>query len=583
LKGHTAMVGAVTFSQHGNLIASGSHDTSIRLWDATTGRERVTLQGEKIPVLSLAFSNAKEDLMLASGSSNNTICLWRVQTATTILTFEGHEDGVVALAFAPNDGHIVSGSFDKTIRVWSTKTGKAIGEPLIGHTDTVSSVGFSYDAKWIISGSFDRTIRIWEGQTSEEKQFVEIYKFEPNHGDWIGSAALLPGGEYIVSASLNGTYQSRNIEKKVIERKPFLGHSAASRCARFSPDGKCIVSCSDDGTIRFWDTETALPLFKPQWHKGNVYHVEYLPDGKKLFSAGADWTVQLWNAQDGTMDGEAFRGHSTVVRAVAHSPETNQLASGSDDGTIRVWNLDISDGGDRLAFPAWEDAGTTQSIDFSLDGDHIVSGLEDGRVRLWSTVKRAAVHEWKGTEGRVYSVKFCPDGRSIVAGATDGTIHVWDFKGNLRGKFRGHSGPVFTISFSPRDSNRLVSGSADQSIIIWDFATREKIGEPWREHNGAVWSVAFSPDGKEIVSASEDSTIRIWDVASGRPVSFPPPDLPTTGHQRLSRRDRRDITLPDRIDWGLLGIGAKDLVRLATWMKRSLASQLWSMVFDLTD
>lgn len=523
--------------------------------------------------------------MLASGSSDNTIRLWRVQTATTVLdTFTGHEDGVVALAFAPNDGHIVSGSFDKTMRVWSTKTGKIIGGPLTGHTDTVSSVGFSRDAQWIISGSFDRTIRIWEGQPSDEKQFIEIYKFEPNHGDWIGSAALLPGGEYIVSASLNGTYQSRNVKTRAIERKPFLGHSAAARSTRFSPDGKRIVSCSDDGTIRFWDTDTGLSLFPPRWHKGNVYHVDYFPDGKKLFSAGADWTIQLWNAHDGTMDGEPFRGHKTAVRAVAYSPAANQLASGSEDGTIRVWNLDIGDGKDRLAFPPWEDAGISRYIDWSPDGKLIVSGSDDGRIRLWSTVTRAAVCAWKGTEGRVFSVKFSPDGRNIVAGAADGTIRVWDLKGNASGKpFQGHSGPVFSISFSPHDSNRLVSGSADQSIIIWDFSAREKVGEPWRVHNGEVWSVSFSPDGKRVVSASGNSTIRVWNVESGNPVEFLPSDDSSTADKRLIRKGPQEVTLSGQVDWGLLGLGVKDILRLATWLRKLLASQMWSIVLDFMD
>ena len=93
--------------------------------------------------------------------------------------FEGHTDEVASVGFSPDGARIVSGSFDRTIRIWDAKTGKALSEPFKGHTGSVSSVGFSPDGARIVSGSHDRTLKIWDATTG-----AEITLPLRGHDDW---------------------------------------------------------------------------------------------------------------------------------------------------------------------------------------------------------------------------------------------------------------------------------------------------------------------------------------------------------------------------------------------------------------
>ena len=118
----------------------------------------------------------------------------------------------------------------------------------------------------------------------------------------------------------------------------WYGHSRAVRGVVFSPNGRHIVSCAEDGTIRLWDAETAVAMCEPlRRHNGPVYSVAYSPDGRRIVSGSFDDTVRIWDAQTGAA-GESLRGHSGPVFCTAYSPDGRKVVSSSDDDTIRIWD-----------------------------------------------------------------------------------------------------------------------------------------------------------------------------------------------------------------------------------------------------
>ncbi|CBF80695.1 WD40 repeat domain-containing protein [Aspergillus nidulans FGSC A4] len=163
LEGHSNSVWAV--------LASGSDDETVRLWDPATGSLQQTLEGHSGWVLSVAFS--PDGRLLASGSFDKTVRLWDPATGSLQQTLRGHSNWVRSVAFSPDGRLLASGSFDKTVRLWDPATG-SLQQTLRGHSDTVRSVAFSPDGRLLASGSFDKTVRLWDPATGTLQQTLII-------------------------------------------------------------------------------------------------------------------------------------------------------------------------------------------------------------------------------------------------------------------------------------------------------------------------------------------------------------------------------------------------------------------------
>ncbi len=210
LSGHTDWVRSVAFSADGSILASSSQDKSIRLWRVATGEPLRVLSGHRHWVTTVTYvpaapgaSNTPADQIIASGSRDKTIRLWQ-GTGKVLQTLEGHTDAVNAIAIGSNSSipteaglFLASGSDDSTIRLWDLEKG-AILQTLTGHEGAVNSVVISPDGNYLISASHDRTIKIWCLQTMK-------LLYTALHPNWVWSVAISPDGKTILSGSWDGT------------------------------------------------------------------------------------------------------------------------------------------------------------------------------------------------------------------------------------------------------------------------------------------------------------------------------------------------------------------------------------------
>lgn len=499
---HLGPVYSVDFGPDGKRVASGSYDSTIKLWDVASGEEIATLRGHTSSVGCVAFS--PDGMRLASTSRDDTIKLWDVASGKDILTLTGHSASPVDVVFSPAGDRLASASDDKTIKLWDADSGKEI-MTLKGHTGEVGSIAFSPDGKSLASASMDRTIKLWDVQSG-----VEILTLAGHETIVIG-VSFSPDGTRLASAS-------RDIVKlwdvrSGREINTLKGHRQFVHNVCFSPDGTRLASGSRDQTIKLWDVNSGQEIVTLTGHEDAIHCVCFSPDGSRLVSGSGDSTVKIWDARSGHRV-TSLKGHDAAVASLSFTTDGSQLISGSHDQTIKLWDTQSLA---EVATLAGHAVGAT-SVACSQDGSEIASGCLDKSIKLWDASTGHEIASLEGHESWVRAVAFSPDGTRLASGSADNTVKLWDLSsGEEITSLSGHLGSVNSIAFSP-DGNCLASGSDDRTIRMWNAQSGEEILK-LAGHFRGVRSVAFSPDGKYIASASDDKSMKLWDVKSGQEVS----------------------------------------------------------------
>ncbi len=504
LRGHSSAIGSVAFSPDGRQIASGSVDQSIKLWDVATGKELKSLVGHSGAVHSVAFS--PDGKQLASGSADKTIKLWDLSSGQVLRSYSGHSDAVRSVAFSPDGKRLSSGSEDKTIRLWDVQSGREL-KVIKGYLDKVVSVSFSPDGKTLAGSSFDDSIRLWNATNGKELKTLIDSELP------VYSISFSPDGKTLASGSLDGNVRIWDVASgRILKVLPEHSRHVFSVC--FSPDGRTLASGGYDQILRLWDVVAERERQAFSFHSSQTMSVAVSPDGKRFASSGSDREVRIWDAVSG-LGVRNLVGHTNLVDTVAFSPNGKILASaGGDlaseggDKTIRLW--DVSSGQELKALSG--DSELVETVAFSPDGKVLASGGVDSIIKLWDVSSGHEIKTLKGHVQDVRSLVFSPDGKVIASGGYDQTIRLWDVASGVEIRtLRGHSNVVGTVAFSP-DGRTLASGSYDKTVKMWDVSSGKDLGT-LKGHTNYVSSVTFSPDGKTLAS-SGDNVIRLWKISS---------------------------------------------------------------------
>jgi len=282
--------------------------------------------------------------------------------------------------------------------------------------------------------------------------------------------------------------------------------------AVFSPNSLRVATGASDNLARIWDAETGQPITPPLNHSNWVTALAFSPDGNWLATGCKNGTVLLWNATNGQPTRVRLQ-HADWVNFVEFSSDGKRLLTGADDYTARVW--DLASGlpiGQPLQHADWVKDGS-----FSFDGRRVVTASADSTARLWDAQTGVPLSPPLRHGRTVVTAAFSPDGTRIVTTSFDHTARLWDgLTGQALGSPLKHQYMVRSAQFSP-EGERVVTASEDGTARVWDSQTGEPLSEPII-HHGPVWSAAFSPDGRWVVTASADRTAQVWDVQEGRAI-----------------------------------------------------------------
>jgi WD40 repeat protein len=286
--------------------------------------------------------------------------------------------------------------------------------------------------------------------------------------------------------------------------RKLAGHSGEIAGLAVCPDGTRLISLSNDGTLREWDSATGQQLRSLRFKGFTKSCLALNAEGTRLAVGSQAGVVKILDAVT-WQELHHFQAHNHAVRGLAFSPDGVRLATASDDQTLKTWSVAAAQ--ELRTFIGHTDK--VYSVAFSPDGQSLASGSADFTVRIWNASLGQVVHTLRGATAAVVCVAFSPDGRQLASAGRDWVVRIWDAtKGGESRTMTGHTSEVRTLAFSP-DGAVLASSGFDRTVKFWNVANRRELAS-YVGHQAGVYCMGFSPDGRWLASGSSDATIRVW-------------------------------------------------------------------------
>ena len=546
INGHTKSVVGIAVSKDGKLLATGSADNSIIIWDANTYQQIRKIESHKGQVTTLDFSPDGKSLI--SGSTDKSLRIWDIATGNEIRNYNSEfKQGIYQCKFSPDGKLLGVVSWERGAKgvqgfakVLDVQTGT-----LIKRFDTddhpASAIKFSADNKKLYTGTWGFQIKQHDITSGNTDWNYDMREFD--YYTAVQSMDVSSDNKYVVQGGKDNKIRMLNAldGKLLYEIESWQGHKEWVNGIRFSPDGLSFASVSDDGLLKVWETNSGKNFLTFRGHIAGLNQLAWHPDGKKVYTTSADNTVKVWDINN---PGElVFKASIVGPWNAPLSPDGKWMAPVNSDKYLAVYNLNTGKPENFL------DSLSAFAAVFSSDGQYLATGYRNiniyntgtgkrvmngkghsgviygmdynSKLNLFVTTADNTVRFWNTTDTTAYktvsniknpfTVIFSPDGKNIYAGCADGKVRIissssWSVTDSLQ------SGTtIFNMAASADGKYLLTSGNAE--VIVWDLKKKKNIS--LAGHTKWVYGCAFHPSLPIAVTASYDRTLRFWDVEKG--------------------------------------------------------------------
>ncbi len=472
LKGHQDTVDAVAVSPDGSLIATGSFDQSIRLWDAKTGKEvraYAGQQGHRGQVLSVAFS-PKGDL-LASGGADNSAKIWDVPAGVPGKTF-ALSNLATSVAVSGDGKTFAVASTDGVIKLFPQGEEKG-ALTLTGHVGSITGIGFTQNNQFLISAGTDRTIRFWSAKDGKE------------------------AGSYgLATADITGL--------------------------AVNPNNQAVYTTSTDGVLRFWQVPPPNAPKEAPAAKDEITSLYVTPDGAAVLYASADKTATLVTVSNGNVV-ETYSGAKAAIAAIAMAPGQQDIAAGCADGSLIVWD---KNGKEKAQLPAHR--GGVSAVAFHPSQPILLTAGADGLAKGWilpiDTKKpkekekdkeksKLTKFEIKAHTGKITAALFHPTNGQVITAGADKLVRIWDPAKPEKAvrEIGPFAAAVSTLTIS-RDGQSL-AGVVGKDVIVWNTADGKETAKISQDAD--VHALSFNADKTRLLLGRSDNIAVLVEVATG--------------------------------------------------------------------
>jgi WD40 repeat protein/transcriptional regulator with XRE-family HTH domain len=530
-----AVMNAIAYSPDHTLLAAGSADGTVRLWNVARPGAPVALATPLVApapgsVTSVAFS--PDGRTLVAGTTGATVTDWDIagpgRPARLAVLRIMPAGTVSSVAFSP-DGQVLAAAADGVVFLWNVSDPLHIpplGEPLAAGTGQVVSVAVSPDNGTLAAGTSTGQVRLWRLRAGATPQAAGLLAV-PGPAKAINAVAFSPDGRTLAVAGNADEVWLWTLapgHRAALRRAPLEGPASFIYALAFSPDGQSVAAGSADNDAYTWNLASgAVTAVLP--HPAPVLSVAYGARGAALATADTDGAARIWQ-----LPGPLLTGPEGAVFAVAYSPDGHAVAAGSGDGTVRLWDVSDLAHPVPLGNPLTSAGPPADALDGPVSwgpGGRLAAGTASGGIQLWNAADPqhpvALPPPPSALTSFIQNLTFDPSGRLMAAASAAGTIELWDTATFARPKplavFRdvpsGNSQGVLAVSISP-DDRLLAAAGDDGSVRLWDITRPSRprpFGGPLASLAATVYQVTFSPDGGLLAASGQDGKVRLWRVA----------------------------------------------------------------------